>query len=118
VSYEYNFLLDAILLHLQRTPYGLLGSLSRALGVSQRTIERTIIRASGKTFRDLREEILVERVTAIFTSHPTRPIKQLSFDLGCSSPRSFARAIKRACGSSPEELRSRVIHGLLASHNA
>ena len=118
MSYEYKFLLDAILLHLQRTPYGLLGNLSRALGVSQRTIERTVFISSGKTFRDLRKEVLIERVTAIFASHPAQPIKELSFDLGYNSPRSFARAVKLACGSSPQELRSRVIHDLLASHNA
>ena len=118
MSYEYKFLLDAILFHLQRTPYGLLGNLSRALGVSQRTIERTVFIASGKTFRDLRKEVLIERVTAVFVSFPARPIKRVAFDLGYNSPRSFARAVKRACGSSPQELRSRVIHDLLASHNA
>ena len=118
MSYDYSSLFFAILLHLQRTPYGLLGNLSRALGVSQRTIERTVFISSGKTFRDLRKEVLIERVTAIFASHPAQPIKELSFDLGYNSPRSFARAVKLACGSSPQELRSRVIHDLLASHNA
>jgi len=103
---------------LQRTPYGLLGNLSRALGVSQRTIERTVFIASGKTFRDLRKEVLIERVTAVFVSFPARPIKRVAFDLGYNSPRSFARAVKRACGSSPQELRSRVNHDLFASHNA
>ncbi len=115
MSYEYNFLLDAILLHLQRTPYGPLGNLSRALGVSQRTIERTVFVASGKTLRDLRKEVLIERVTAVFVSGPARPIKQVAFDLGYNSPSSFARAVKRDCGSSPEELRSRIIRELRAS---
>ena len=115
MSYEYNSLLDTILLHLQRTPYGLLGNLSRALGVSQRTIERTVFVASGKTFRELRKKALIERVTAVLVSRPARPIKQVAFDLGYNSPSSFARAVKRDCGSSPEELRSRIIRELRAS---
>ena len=118
MSHASKLLLRAISLRLHSAPFGGLEDLSRELRVSRRTLERTVIRDSGKTFRNLREEILVERVTAIFASHPAQPIKELSFDLGYNSPRSFARAVKRACGSSPQELRSRVIHDLLASHNA
>ncbi len=118
MSQAHKLLLHAISLRLHSAPSGGLENLARESRVSRRTIERTVIRESGKTFRDLREEVLVELVTAVFASHPTRPIKELSFDLGYNSARSFARAVKRACGSSPEELRSRVIHALLASHNA
>lgn len=116
--YEAKFLWDAILLRLAGTPSGLLGEFSRELSVSQRTIEKGIIIASGKTFRKLREEILVERVRSAFACEPTREIKGLASELGYKSPRSFARAIKRACGSSPEELRSRIIRGLVAVENA
>lgn len=112
--YEAKFLLDTILLRLTRTPSRLLGEFSRELSVSQRTIEKAIIVASGKTFRELREGILVDRVRSTFASDPTQRVKELASDLGYKSPRSFARAIKRACGSSPEELRSRIIRDLVA----
>jgi len=39
---------------------------------------------------------------------PEWAIKQVSFEVGYKSARSFARAIKRASGLSPEELRSRM----------
>jgi AraC-like DNA-binding protein len=106
---SYKLPLDAILLYLRRTPCGLLGDLSQELQVSRRTIENTVRLATGKTFRDLRDEILVERVRNIVASRPTMSIKELSFAVGFKSASSFARAIKRACGSCPEEFRSRVI---------
>jgi AraC-like DNA-binding protein len=109
-----NFLLDAILLLLRRAPYCALGELSLELRVSKRTIQKALYIAAGKTFRTLREEVLLERTRTILASYPTRAIKELSFDLGYKSPSSFARAIKRACGCSPEELRSRVIRDLLS----
>ena len=115
---EHKFILNAILLSLHRSPSRLLGEFARELRVSQRTIEKAIIAASGKTFRELREEILVERVRSAFASEPTRGIKGLASELGYKSARSFARAIERACGSSPQELRSRVIRDLAAVETA
>lgn len=103
-------LLDAILLHLRQTPCGLLRELALELRVSQRTIESSVHLGTGKTFRDLRKEILVARVRNILASHPTMAVKELSFSVGFKSPSSFSRAIKRACGSCPQELRSRVAH--------
>lgn len=117
MRYEPKFLLDAILLRLTCNPSRLLGEFSRELRVSQRTIEKAIIIASGKTFRELREEILVKRVRSTFASDPTRKIKGLASDLGYKSPRSFSRAIKRATGSCPEELRAKVIRDLEAVEN-
>jgi len=88
--------------------------LSQELQVSRRTIERTVFTAFRKTFQGLRKQILIERLTAIFASHPSVAIKQVSFDLGYNSPSAFARAVKCACGRSPEQLRSRIIGDLLS----
>ncbi|SRR6266513_2672478 len=114
MSHERQLLLNAVLHQLSRAPSCPLGDLSRELCVSRRTIEIAVSITTGKTFRDVREQMLVERVKSLLESSPTRAIKELSFDLGYKSPSSFARAIKRACGCSPEELRSRVIHDLLS----
>ena len=114
---SYKLPLDAILFYLRRKPCGLLGDLSLELRVSRRTVENTVRVAAGKTFRDLRVEMLVERVKSLLESDPTRTIKEMSFDLGYKSPRSFARAIKRACGSAPAQLRSRIIFQLLQDEN-
>jgi AraC-like DNA-binding protein len=117
VSYDPKLLFEAILLWLHRFPSGLLRDLSRELRVSRRTIEKTVESFTKKTFRQLREELLVERARTLFSSQPTLAIKEVSFDLGYKSPRSFARAIKRASGSSPHELRSRPDCELFRAEN-
>ncbi len=49
---------------------------------------------------------------SLLVSEPTLPIKAISFALGYKSQRSFARAVRRATGISPEELRSAVVERL------
>ena len=114
MSYDYELLYLRVSLSLQRKPNSSLRELSRELRVSGRTIERTVLLAARKTFSDLRKGILLECVTTIFVSRPTEVIKKISFELGYKSPRSFSRAIKRACGSSPAELRSDIIRDLVS----
>jgi len=63
---------------------------------------------AGKSFSALREELLVEMVSQLFASEPGLAIKEVSFTVGFCSPRSFARAVRRACGLSPKELRFSV----------
>ena len=114
VLHKHKFLSNAIVKRLRCTPSCLLGDLSHELCVSKRTLERAVTDGTdGKTFRKLKDEILVEQVKGIFSCHPTPAIKELSFNLGFKFPRSFARALKRASGYSPEEFRSIVISELL-----
>lgn len=107
--HAHKLLFDAVLLNLRQSPYRLLGDLALQLRVSRRTIENAIHLAAGKTFRGLRKEILVERVKILLASNPAMSVKELSFAMGCKSASSFSRAIKRACGSSPEELRAHTL---------
>jgi len=114
MSYNHRILFQAVSQCLHRSPCSSLGDLSRELGISRRTIQKSINTQTGKPFRDLREEILISTVRSLFISRPTLEIKELSFDVGYKSARSFARAIKRACGISPEELRSSVADSVLS----
>lgn len=113
MSCKHDLLVDVALRRLSLAPSTLLEGLTRELQVSRRTLQNAINMITGKTFRELRDELLVERVKSLLESQPTREIKELSFELGFESPRSFARAIKRACGFSPAQLRSRIIFQLL-----
>lgn len=113
MSSKQDLLLDAVIRRLNRAPFTSLGDLARELHVSTRTLQNVIKLATGGTFRRLRDELLVARVKSLLESDPTRAIKGLSSELGCKSPRSFARTVKQACGSSPEQLRSRIILHLL-----
>lgn len=113
MSSKQDLLVSAVLRRLSGTPATLLGEIARELHVSTRTLENVVKLATGKTFRKLRGELLVRKVNTLLESDPTRPIKDLSFEIGYKSPRSFARAIKQGCGFSPEQLRSRIIFDVL-----
>jgi AraC-like DNA-binding protein len=113
VSYNHRLLLDEICRCLRQSPCCSLGVLSQELRVSRRTIQQVAITTTGKTLRQLREEVLLARVKYLFIARPTSAIKELSFDLGYKSSRSFSRAVRRASGTSPEKLRSQVTEGLI-----
>jgi AraC-like DNA-binding protein len=89
--------------------------LSKELGISRRTIQCVVIAVKGKRFRDLREEIFLARVESLLMATPGLAIKELSFQAGYSSTRSFARAVRRACGRSPEQLRAHIATDQLTS---
>jgi AraC-like DNA-binding protein len=112
MSYDYKLLCEEISLYLHRHPSCSLAALSRELGVSPRTIQQAVNTVTGKGFRNLRGEILVATVKGLLISGPTLAIKELSFQVGYRSPRSFARAIRHASGVSPQELRSSIAEKL------
>lgn len=118
MSSKQDLLVSAVLRRLNRAPATLLGEIARELHVSTKTLQNVVKLATGKTFRNLRGELLVRKVNTLLESDPTRPIKDLSFELGYKSPRSFARAVKQGCGSSPEQLRSRIIFDVLHDEKA
>lgn len=106
MSYDQSLLFNKIFLSIRQKPLCLLADLCQELGISRGTIEKVIYVATGKTFRRFREGIILESAIALLVSSPTSSIKQISVDLGFRSPRSFARAMRRTCGLSPEQLRS------------
>jgi AraC-like DNA-binding protein len=113
LSYDPRLLFHSIAVCLKQNPAISLETLSKELQLSRRTIQKAIAIGSGKNFRSLRDEFLLARVKSLFLSEPTSGIKAISFTIGYESPRSFARAIRRACGFSPEELRSRAAGELM-----
>jgi AraC-like DNA-binding protein len=108
MSYDHRLLFDTILLSLRRKPSVLLMDLSRELRISEVTIRKAVGVGARKTFRRLREEILLDQVRILFASRSTCTVKEIAFGLGYKSPSSFTRAVKRACGCSPEQLRLRI----------
>ena len=117
MSYNQTLLFESISLQLHRNPCASLGDLSGKLRVSRRTLQKVITVKTGKGFSDLREELLLAKVRNLFISQPAWAIKEVSFAVGYRSARSFARAIKRACGSSPEELRSHAACGFIVAQD-
>ena len=107
-------LFSRITLTLQGNPCCSLGELSRELRVSRRTIQNAVDAVTGKKFRDLRDELLLAKIKNLLASAPNSTIRKLSLKAGYRSPRAFARAVRRTCGVSPQQLRSLIAEELLA----
>jgi AraC-like DNA-binding protein len=108
MSYNHKLLFAVISKHLHENPASSIRHLSTVLGISYRTIQHIVDGESGKTFSTLRGEILIARVKQLFIAQPWYAIKEVSSALGFSSPRTFGRAVKRACGLSPKEFQCSV----------
>jgi|SRR5712664_314483 len=106
MSYDYGSLFGRIFLYMLNDPCISVERLSRELKVSRRTIQEVIRVRAAKSYRALRQEILVAKTRQLFADEPSLAIKEISFAIGFVSARSFARAIRRACGLSPKDLRS------------
>jgi transcriptional regulator GlxA family with amidase domain len=108
MSYERRLLFQMISSYLHKNPSSSLEDLARSIHVGSRTIENTVNVATGQSFRDLRKQIMLLKVQSMFVSEPALAIKEVSFAMGYQSARSFARAIKRVCGITPNQLRAKV----------
>ncbi len=115
MSYDHRLLCERISLSLHAKPSASLRELSQELRVSRRTIENAVITVQGMKFRDLRNELLLEKVKNLLVSAPNATIRQVSLDAGYKSPRSFARAVWRVCGLTPQQLRTHIAEELVAT---
>ena len=118
MSYDPKLLFEQISAYLNEDPRKALEELSQNLHVSKRTIKKSVRLATGGNFRQYREEVLLERVKGFFAMQPGVAIKVLSIDLGFRSPSSFARAIRRASGACPGDLRANVLGELTVADKA
>lgn len=110
MAYNPDLLFQEVIRLLHDNPSISLSDLSRMIGACPRTLESVIVRSTGRKFRNLRQKLLLEAACNLFSSKPASAIKEISFATGYRSARSFARAVKRACGLSPVALRARIIN--------
>lgn len=83
--------------------YNDLQSVTRALGVSKRQLQRELS-ALGTSFRDITNEVLQIRAISMLNEYE-RPVQSIARDLGYSNPKNFTRAFKALTGLSPSEYR-------------
>ena len=118
MPYDPKQLFEQISVCLNENPRKTLEDLAQTLRVSKRTIKKTVRLLTGGNFRHYREEVLMDRVRGFFAMRPGTAIKVLSIDLGFKSPSSFARAVRRASGACPGELRTFVAETPAAERHA
>lgn len=72
--------------------YGKLKSLDhteKRLGIGRHTLLKFVKLATGKTFRQFRNEILLRRIEELFCNYPNFSIKQIAFAAGFRVTGSF-----------------------------
>lgn len=115
MSYDRSLLFSDFARRLQHTPSKSLDRLSREMGVGRRTLQNALAKFSGKRFKDFQRDVLLFVIRDHLSRQPTLTVKEMAYCVGYPSPRSFTRAIKKACGMSPLELRSSLAAGLILS---
>ena len=115
MAYDHRGLFDLIVGCLNSSPNVSMIELSQQLGIGRHTIEKCVKSLTGMTFRKLQRTILLEHARHLLAHHPNLSIKEISFDLGYASQRSFSRFIRASAGCSPNQLRARTTASLIQS---
>jgi|SwirhisoilCB1_FD_contig_123_50007_length_2721_multi_5_in_2_out_0_4 AraC-like DNA-binding protein len=105
MAYDLHGLFLRVNRQLRAVPGLSLEQLADAIKVERHTIEKCVRMVTGRTFRELRTNILLEQARDMLGSNPNQTIKEVAFQLGYRSQRSFSRFIKASAGCSPKEFR-------------
>ena len=105
MGYDSRLVFARVTASLQAAPRIRLSELARQLKIERHTIERAVLRESGRRFRELQGEVTCSTALELLAADFPRSVKEISFALGYASPAAMSRFVKRACGKSPTELR-------------
>jgi AraC-like DNA-binding protein len=105
LSYDLQRIFVLVDQALRKAPLTPLQEIARLLAIERHTIEKAVRTSTGKPFRAFRNEIAFQIARDQLQSHPSRSIKEISYELGYGSPRAFSRFVKCFCGHAPNELR-------------
>lgn len=105
MAYDLQGMFLRINRQLRASPGLSLEQLADSIKVERHTIEKAVKTVTGKTFRELRGDILLEHAKMLLGNNPNQSIKEVAFQLGYRSQRSFSRFIKASAGCSPKEFR-------------
>ncbi len=105
MAYDLRKLFRIINSYLLSSPRVSLQELSRRTGVERHTIEKAVRMATGMTFRELRNRMMLEEARRLLEDEPNRSIKEIAFMLNYRSQRAFSRFMRTMAGNSPSELR-------------
>jgi|SRR6266853_4017137 len=115
MTYCLRLVFEQIHARLTTKPNTPLKDLATILGVERHTLEKAIRTETGKSFREFRRHVMFNTVCSLLGSKPGSAIKEVSAHLGYNSPRAFARFVSAVSGSTPTELRKKLIsskHGM------
>ncbi|HEY6349124.1 MAG TPA: helix-turn-helix domain-containing protein [Candidatus Angelobacter sp.] len=107
MAYDLRGLANRVTEQVRSAPHLSLNDIAIRVNVGRHTIEKAIKQTTGKTFRDLRSQVLLEEAINLLDSDPTQSVKEVAFKLGYGWQRSLSRFIKARVGCCPKELRGK-----------
>ena len=90
---------------LTKHPQTTLKALSDRLGVERHTLEKSLIKCKGVSFRDFKRKMMVQ-LSLRLLGDPTKSIKEIGFEVGYATSQGFSRFFKRATGHTPSQIRN------------
>ena len=106
MAYDLTRLYQTVRSHLWFNPDLQLDELSQLVRVERHTVEKAVRLATGKTFREMKKDILFRLAIQRLHDDPSLSIKEVAFKLGYCSQGSFCRFVKAMAGCSPMQLRA------------
>ena len=106
MAYDYSQICDLVQTAVQARPQLTLRLIATQLGVERHTITAAIRATRGESFREFKNAAIARRAHELLCMDGTRSIKEISYDMGFRSPRSFERAILKNFQMTPRQIRS------------
>ena|SRR5437773_7288348 len=117
VAYDRRKLVGMIDELLSADPRMPLPKIARELGVERHTIEKAVRHVRRMSFREHRQEKLLERALFLLNDKRGFTEKEVAAELGFASLEAFIRFIKAQTGTTPKEIRNRPSHTTLDSES-
>jgi AraC-like DNA-binding protein len=92
--------------HVEMTPSISLMQLSNNLGIERHTIAKAIKNATGLSFREFRNSVLLKHVRDLLKDESNRTIKEVAFAVGYRSQGSLSRFMRIATGHSAKAVKT------------
>ena len=105
MAYDLHRLFLQVRQNLELTPSASLAQLSKNLGIERHTVEKAVKSATGLTFREFRNGVLLRRAQELLKDECNRTIKEVAFMLGYRSQGSLSRFIRIATGCSAKAIK-------------
>ncbi len=91
MTYDATSLADLVRRCLETAPLTPLSEIAQAAQVDRHTLTRALIAVRGVTFRQVRTEVLRQRVASMKSADPPRSVKAIAFELGYHAANSLSR---------------------------
>jgi AraC-like DNA-binding protein len=104
--YDLHRVFLQVIRHVETRPTISLAQLSSNLGIERHTIAKAIKNATGLSFREFRNNVLLKRACGLLKDESNRTIKEVAFAIGYQSQGSLSRFIRIATGHSAKTVKT------------